>query len=539
MEVTEINLEVNKGFLNDYVNGHKISEHFFDYTYTDDQKYKSRVDHILTRTYQRIALADYFSSVHESLPYAKEANVQIEKLRQPESVVVVGGQQAGLLTGPLYTVYKAMSIISLAKQQEEELGIPVVPIFWIAGEDHDLDEIRYVYIEKQASWKKHMYNDTPSVASASCIQINKKEMDKWLNGVFASFPETAHTNSIIAKTTDLLQKSETITDFFKQMMNWFFGKEGLLLLDAHDPAIRKLEQNYFQLLIENIEDVQFAQQEGARAFSDAGYGDPIVTDKENGHLFLEVEGERRRLDFQDHHFMIRGTDLTFTKQELVELLKAFPNRFSNNVVTRPLMQEWLLPVLSFVSGPGELLYWATLKKVFQHFNVLVPPVVPRAQLTFVPVSVKKWLDENEYDILPFIQGKTTELQESWLQDVTQFPVQEVINRVRTQITDDHLPLRQLAQEMDPTLAELSKKNLAILKNQIDFMERKMNFFVRQSHEHTLSKFHETGRWLAPFNRPQERIIHPILLMNVIGEDGLQRLLSKEMSLNDTHKIVYL
>ncbi|WP_227935718.1 bacillithiol biosynthesis cysteine-adding enzyme BshC [Alkalihalobacillus deserti] len=539
MEVTEINLEANKGFFNDYVSGHKVSEHFFDYTYTDEQKYKSRMDHILTRTYQRSALADYFSDVHLSLPHTKEANIQIEKLRRPESVVVVGGQQAGLLTGPLYTVYKAMSIVSLAKQQEEELGIPVVPIFWIAGEDHDLDEIRYVYIEKNASWKKHMYNDTPSVASASCIQLNKKEMNKWLNGVFSSLPETAHTKSIIAKITDLLEKSVTITDFFKQMMNWFFGKEGLLLLDAHDPAIRKLEQNYFQLLIEDIEEVQFAQQQGAKAFSVAGYGEPIVTDEENAHLFLEVDGERRRLDFQDPYFRVRGTNQTWTKEQLIELLKESPHQFSNNVVTRPLMQEWLLPVLSFVAGPGELLYWATLKPVFNHFNVKIPPVVPRVQLTFVPVFVNKWLEEKEYNISPFLKGESREIQEAWLQEVKHYPIEEVIHKVRTQIEEDHTPLRQLAKEMNPTLAELSEKNLAILKSQIDFMERKMDFFIRQSHEQTLSKFTETGRWLAPFNRPQERVIHPILLMNVIGEDGLQRLLSKEMSLNHTHKIVYL
>jgi bacillithiol biosynthesis cysteine-adding enzyme BshC len=538
MEVKELNLLGNKGFINDYVNGHQLCDRFFDYTYTNEMKYKSRVDYLSSRTYQRAALADYFTNVHSSLSYAKEAAIQIEKLRQPNSVVVVGGQQAGLLTGPLYTVYKAMSIIILARQQEEELGIPVVPIFWIAGEDHDLDEIRYVYVEKNSIWKKHMYYET-SVTSASTIHLNKTEVDKWLKGVFASLPETAYTKTLFEKTTKLLNNSKTITDFFRQLMSWFIGKEGLLLLDAHDPAIRKLEQDYFHLLIDDVENVQSFQQLGAKAFKEAGYGEPIITERENSHLFLEINGERKRLDFNNNRFIVRGTDLTFTKEELSQYLMRSPERFSNNVATRPLMQEWLLPVLSFVSGPGEIMYWATLKGLFNYFNLKMPIVVPRLQLTFVPISVRKWLAETNYDLLPFLKGEMEEIREKWLEEATQYPVQEVIEKVRREIVEHHTPLRQLAQEMDPTLAELSEKNLMILKKQINFMERKMNNFIRQSHKQTLSKFNETGRWLSPLNRPQERIFHPILLMNVIGEDALQRLLSTEMSLNHTHKIVYL
>ncbi|ARK31103.1 bacillithiol biosynthesis cysteine-adding enzyme BshC [Halalkalibacter krulwichiae] len=538
MEVIEIDVSNRQGFLNDYINGHHQAAQFFDYSLSDKGMYENRLDDLLSRSFQRAELADYFSSIHEPLLFTTEAKMQIEKLRQPNSVVVVGGQQAGLLTGPLYTVYKAISIIHLAKQKENELGIPVVPIFWIAGEDHDLDEIRYVYIEKNNRWKKHLYNDTSS-NSASNIPLNKVEMEKWLTTVFESLPETIHTKSLSEKAIEFLNKAETITDFFKHFMNWLFGKEGLLLLDAHDPTIRELEQKYFQRMIEQVEKLQLCQQKGAKEFASAGYGEPIITEAENAHLFIEVEGERKRLDFQDNSFVIRGTDLTYSKLELSTLLKDSPEKFSNNVVTRPLMQEWLLPVLSFISGPGEVLYWATLKPVFEHFELKMPIVTPRIQLTFVPTTVSKWLKETNYDILPFLEGKSDTLREEWLSEVTEYPVQEVLDKVRSDIIEHHLPLRELAEQMDPTLERLSKKNLAILTEQIDFMERKMQSFVRQSHELTLSKFNETGRVLAPLNRPQERVFHPILLLNIIGEEGFDRLLSLELSHNQKHKLLYL
>ncbi|MDT8859130.1 bacillithiol biosynthesis cysteine-adding enzyme BshC [Alkalihalobacillus sp. MEB130] len=539
MEVREIDLISNTGFMRDYISGHERMESFFDFTYNDVEKFSKRADDLLSRTFKRKELADYLLDVHTSLEGKEQTLIQIEKLRQPNSVVVVGGQQAGLLTGPLYTVYKAISIVLLAKQQEEKLKIPVVPVFWIAGEDHDVDEIRFVYKEKAGNWKKHLYNDHFEVASASMLHLNKKELQRWTDELFATLPETVHTKSILGQLRAFMDQSTTFVDFFKEIMNWLFGSEGLLLLDAHDPVIRNLETDYFEALIQDVEQVQIRQQHGAAAFAKAGYGDPIVTDETNAHLFLEINGERKRLDYEENGFFVKDTDISFTKSELLTLLHKEPERFSNNVVTRPLMQEWLLPVLAFVAGPGELRYWATLKQVFSHFHLNVPPVIPRIQMTFIPPDVQKWLAETKYDLKPFLLGKMTELRESWLEDATVYPIDEVIEQVKAAFSNHHQPLQELASKMDPTLAKMSEKNFAIMENQIEFMNKKMKLFVRQSHEHTLAKFTEAGKWAAPLNLPQERVFHPILLMNVIGEDGFRRLLSTDMSVTPTHKIVYL
>ncbi|GAE24140.1 hypothetical protein JCM9140_49 [Halalkalibacter wakoensis JCM 9140] len=539
LEVKDIDLLSETGFIRDYVNGHLMTKPFFDFTYTDEEKFHKRVDDLHQRAYKREELAEYFTRVHTNLPHAEVAHEQIKKLKQENSVVVVGGQQAGLLTGPLYTVYKAMSILILAKQQEERLNVPVVPIFWIAGEDHDIDEIRFVYKEKSKRWKKHVFHPVEDASSASTLLLNKMELKKWVEELFATFPETAHTNYLHTKLISLSDESVTFVDFFRNMMNWIFGKEGLLLLDAHDPEIRKLEINYFEKLIDEVEHVQLNQQKGALAFAEAGYGEPIVTEPLNAHLFLEVDGERKRVDYENGEFYIKGTNLHYSKEQLKVLVKENPERFSNNVVTRPLMQEWLLPVLAFISGPGELRYWATLKHVFSHFDLNVPPVIPRIQMTFIPAHIQKWLSQNDYDVRPFLMGEMEQVRECWLEEATEYPVDDVMKQVNEKVRTSHHPLRELAQQIDPNLAKLSEKNLAIIENQLQFMEKKMKNFIRQTHSHTLAKFTETGDWLSPLNRPQERIFHPILLMNVIGEDGFRRLLSTDMSVNHLHKVVYL
>ncbi|NEU29476.1 bacillithiol biosynthesis cysteine-adding enzyme BshC [bacterium LRH843] len=539
MKVKEINLSSSAGFLEDYISERTGSECFLDYTFQEKDKFRRRSDELLSRSFKREQLADYFTKVHANLSYSEQANHQIVKLRKSNSVVVVGGQQAGLLTGPFYTVYKAMSIIALAKQQEEQLNIPVVPIFWVAGEDHDLDEIRYVFKEKDGQWKKHMYAENDPPQSASNVKLKHLELERWLNDVFASLPETNYTKSLLEKAKLIAAGSTTYVDFFIKTMNWFFGKEGLLFLDSHDPEIRNLEIPYFEKLINDAEKLQIAQQRGAQAFANAGYGTPIETDQSNAHLFLEIDNERKRLDFEDNLFIAKGTNHTFTKENLLTLLHTNPNKFSNNVVTRPLMQEWLLPVIAFVSGPGELLYWATLKDVFQLFEMRIPPIIPRMHATILPVHIEKWLAESNNEIEPFLEGRMEELRENWLKQVNTYPINEVINEIKQSLNEKHLVLQQLANEMDPTLGSLTEKNAAIIEHQLSFIEQRMQQFVRQSHEQVLSKYNETGKWLFPLNRPQERVLHPLILLNMVGIDEFRRFLSYPVTLDRSHKAIYL
>lgn len=539
MKVVEVDLSTDSAFTRDYLNDKETIERFFDYGY-DDESLKKRADELYGRSFQREALANYFQRVYEQLPNGERAAIQIEKLKDSRSLVVVGGQQAGLLTGPLYTVYKAMTIIQLAKEQEKKLGVPVVPIFWVAGEDHDLDEVRFVFKENNGRWQKHMYDYAGPLDSASNIVLDQTKLRRWLKELFATFRETEHTKALFEKTEQFAQSSTTFVDFFIKTMNWIFEDEGLLFLDAHAPAIRRLEIGYFEKLISGVETVQKAQRKGVRAFVHAGYGEePIETDATNAHLFLRVNGERKRLDYENGKFFVKGTDLIFSKEALIDLLHQKPEWFSNNVVTRPLMQEWLLPVLAFVAGPGELKYWATLRDVFSTFQLTMPPVIPRVTATFVPRHIQKWLAEHRYDVKPFLEGKMEELRERWYLSVNDYPIAEVIERAKKEIDAIHKDVRQLAKEIDPLLAVLSEKNAAIILKQLDFIGQKMDFFVRQKYDAMLSKFSEADHWLYPEQLRQERVIHPFLLINEIGIETFRYFLSKCSTLSLGHKVVYL
>ena len=161
MEVREISLAATTPLATDYINGTFPTEKGFSYPLQADDVFYRRLRDIKERTYPRRELVEYLSSYHQQFHASPETFDNIEKLLDPESVVVVGGQQAGLLTGPLYTIYKIISVIKLAKEQERKLGVPVVPLFWIAGEDHDIAEVNHVYIAEDGKIKKYVYPDIP------------------------------------------------------------------------------------------------------------------------------------------------------------------------------------------------------------------------------------------------------------------------------------------------------------------------------------------------------------------------------------------
>ncbi len=542
METKEIHLNPPAGFYRDYLNQRTELSELFDYTYKSTDWLKKRADELVKRTnsgINREDLVTHLLKTHSDLEYPDAAIENIKKLQKEEAVVIVGGQQAGLLTGPLFTLYKALTVVLSAKQQEKELKIPVVPVFWIAGEDHDFEEIRFVFKEKDGKWRKHPIVDEDVQCSASEKALPKEELFKWLEGVFESLPETDYTCELIEWIQQTATTCHTYTDFFMKLMNHFFKEEGLVFVDAHHPDLRRLETGFFKELIEKMDSLQKNQQVGLSEFVEKGYQAPIVTDEENAHLFLSVDQKRVRLDYEDGHFICRNDDQSFSKEELLSILEAEPERFSNNVVTRPLMQEWVLPVLAFIPGPGELAYWGTLKPVFNLFDWKMPPLIPRIQMTIVPRAVQKWVERVDYSYETLLGEESEQLKQEWIKAQHSFPIEKVVEEVKENVQNVHAPLRELARDMDPTLHAMSEKNATFLMDQIQFLESRLHRHIEETHKHAIGQFEEAIFWLKPLGSPQERIIHPIILLNIVGQSGLKQILNQPIAVNGEHKLLFL
>src|SRR5699024_4099919 len=226
MAVQSIELKNRNKLVRQYVNG-ELEDLFAYDPFNDTNK---RIAHLQERNFPREELAKYLKAMNETWQAPEATFYEIERLRDERSVVVIGGQQAGLLSGPLYTVHKIISIIKYAREQEELLGIPVIPVFWIAGEDHDYDEINHIFTHAEGKLKKRMIGQVEwEKKSISHIPLDEEMTKEWVKQVFNDLVETEYTRHLASFIFEAVEQSNTFVDFFARIIFGLFKEEGIVL----------------------------------------------------------------------------------------------------------------------------------------------------------------------------------------------------------------------------------------------------------------------------------------------------------------------
>ncbi|MFC4183086.1 bacillithiol biosynthesis cysteine-adding enzyme BshC [Saccharococcus thermophilus] len=542
MEVREVPLAATTPLATDYINGTFPTEKGFSYSLEAENVFRRRLSDIKERTYSRRELVSYLRSYHKQFSASVKTMENIEKLLDPESVVVVGGQQAGLLTGPLYTIYKIITIIQLAKEQERQLGVPVVPLFWIAGEDHDIAEVNHVYVSEGGKMKKYVYPHLPQEKRmVADVPLDRQSGYEWIANVVKTYGETETTNKLLDFLFQCLDESQTFVDFFASIVLRLFASEGLVVLNAADAGLRALEGDFFAALIERHRDVTAAVLQKQAELRELGYQQMLDIHPHSANLFYYDGRERWLLEYdpQKEMFCSKKGEVLFAKEELMQLAKTKPAHLSNNVVTRPLMQEFLLPTLAFVAGPGEIAYWAELKGTFSIFGLQMPPVVPRLHMTIVERSIQTDLADIGIDIMDVLNGRIETVKQQWLAEKTRYPLEDIFAKAKEEIEEIHRPLREIGMEIDRGLAGVLAKNATLVQAQIDFLQQTLQRALMRKYEVQLQKFLRVEMALRPNKAPQERIWNIFYYINKYGFGFVEKLFQWNDHWNGMHKIVYI
>src|SRR5699024_3294386 len=363
MRITPITLQKQNALIDDYRNHRSgILEHF-DYDPYLESTYQSREKTLQNKHIDRENLTEALVTMNRRWDAPQSTYLNIERLKKDNSVVVIGGQQAGLLTGPMYTINKIISIIQFAKQQESKLQTPVIPVFWIAGEDHDFAEINHIYLPEHNTMKKYKLQQRISdKRPVSDISIDQSAAGEWIDQLFAGLAETEHTKKLYRTIRDCLRQSGTYVDFFARVIYQLFDKEGVVLADSGDSSMREMEKHHFATLIENQKKISSGVYTALQQLKQKGYAVSLEAEPDDAHLFYH-DGNDRILLTRDDEGNWRGKqrEVLLTTEELLETAQNDPSKLSNNVVTRTVMQECLFPTLAFIGGPGEVGYWSVLK----------------------------------------------------------------------------------------------------------------------------------------------------------------------------------
>ena len=538
MRMTPIQLHKNK-LMTQYRNHDEAILSYFEYA--PFSSLKNRLDYLSKQNYKRDDLVDVLQASNERWGAAKETFEQIKRLKDESSVVVIGGQQAGLLTGPLYSVNKVISVLQYAKKQEAELQVPVIPVFWIAGEDHDYNEINHTYMEKDGDLIKHTIKQhVNKKESVSHIDLDKEALHDWVYDILRSLDETIHTKEIAQMIDQAIAESKTYVDFFARLIHQLFKGSGLVLIDSADDALRALETDMFESLINKQAELAQSVYETTAQLQQKGYPIDLDVSLEDGHLFYHDHlNERILLEHREDGWYGKQDEVKLSREDLLACAKASPQKLSNNVVSRPLMQDYLFPTLAFIAGDGEISYWATLKGAFRALDMEMPPVIPRLSFTYVTTQVEKRLEDRQLSAEEVIQNGATEKKFAWLMAQNDPPIHLVIENVLEAMRQAHAPIRKWAQDFADDLGRLAEKNLAKIEENVRFMERRMEGAVQEKYKLQLDAYRLVENMLHPRHGLQERVWSPIVLLNELGGDWIQSMLTAELSEENNHYIIYL
>lgn len=542
MEILNLSLPATNRFASNYLEQSTEIQPFFHYRFNEFADDAKRVAEISNRSFPRLEVAEHIESFMKRFPSSEAVIKSIDKLKTNNSLVVIGGQQAGILTGPLYSIHKVISIIKLAEQKEEQLGVPVVPVFWIAGEDHDFQEVNHVFVPVNQKVDKWSYPERVlQKKMVSDIQLNQESCLSWVQNLIENFGETEHTNSLLEFAKQQILISTSFVDFFANIIMELFKDYGLLIVDSGNREFRQLQKEFFKQQILHHEVITTKLLEQQRQIEEKGFPITIEASEANANLFYYDQrlNERILLEYDQLNdcFVGKNGALTFSREQLVELAEENPAYLSNNVVTRPLMQEWLFPTVAFIAGPGEISYWAELKLVFEHFNIKMPPIVPRLNITILDRSIETDVSELHLNLTDVLSSGTEKERHQFLDAIKDREVESLFLAAKQQLVNQYRLIEAKTAEMDRGLLPLLKKNESYLLKEIGFMETKLDEAGRLKHDSIIKKYDRVDLALRPDGFPQERVWNIFYFLNQYGLNFIHDLMAGRFEFDGLHKVM--
>lgn len=383
-------------FINEALKGNKILLELYP-NLMDNADYRVVMDsrsRIFDET-KRVRLSQVLDNQYRNLKTSEAVSTNIEKLRLPNTYTVTTGQQIHLFLGPMFVLYKALGTILLAKKIEEDFpDTHVVPVFWMATEDHDIEEIDYLAIRSKQL--KFDYNYKGISGHFPTV------------GIWEQFKAFMDELGLRPKDDELLLVLEkayleypTLAEATRYLLDQLLGSYGLVVIDANQAEFKK---DFIPFLEKDIFDGGFLEGLQARTsrLKQLGYSS-LIPARDINHFYLEGNN-RYRIDREGEAFRLNGTEKVFSRKAMSDEIAQHPERFSPNVVLRPLYQEFVLPNLAYIAGPSELQYWVQLSGVFQTAGIEAPGLLLRPCIIEIPVKSFDWLGKNGLSPLMLMQA---------------------------------------------------------------------------------------------------------------------------------------
>ncbi|TBW28500.1 bacillithiol biosynthesis cysteine-adding enzyme BshC [Gramella sp. KN1008] len=320
----------------------------------------------------RKELVTVLNKQYKDLDISEEVARNIKALESRNTFTVVTGHQLNLFTGPLYFLYKIISTINLTKQLKEEYPEnDFVPVYWMATEDHDFEEINFFNLHG----KKFKWNKADEKAGKTAVgYLSTEGLDEVFKLFSAEIGGGENADFLRSLFKEAYLDHDNLTAATRFIANKLFGRYGLVIIDAEDAQLKK----HFVPYVENELSKHLSFKNSSEAVKRmAALGYNVQVNPREINLFYLTKEIRERIIEKDGKFFVNETQISWSKEDILKELKEYPERFSPNVMLRPLYQEVILPNLCYIGGGGELAYWLELRSFFDAENVPFPILLLR------------------------------------------------------------------------------------------------------------------------------------------------------------------
>jgi bacillithiol biosynthesis cysteine-adding enzyme BshC len=512
-------------------------ENFYEAGARDWNALLARAERVAAQTFNRDAVADVLREQNTRAGAGAATLANIERLRHNDSVAIITGQQAGLFTGPLYTVFKALTAIKLAAQLRDK-GVNAIPVFWIAAEDHDFAEVNHVrLVDREGHLKTITYTAcSPAEGKPVGAVILKDGINENLDEFIAALPESEFTPRLAADLREAYSAGTSFAEAFGKMMLKLFGKFGVVLINPLDDRLKQIAGTIYSQAMQRAPEFAAALVKQSASLEAAGYHAQVYTSHESVPLFMMDEGRRTAMVQRDGSFYLKGTEKKFPREELLDTVHRCPACFSPNVTLRPIVQDFLLPTAVYIGGPAEIAYFAQLRAGYQLLGRIEPLVLSRASFTLLEKRHAKTLSKNGLqfsDLFAGLQEVITKVAEQSLDKETAATFDETEQVFEAQLNK----LQATLQKVDPTLAAALKGGKANILSHIHRLRATYVKNLSQRDEATRHQIERAFAVLYPNKGLQEREINVSYFLARYGYELLDRIYD-EVSLEETgHQIL--
>jgi bacillithiol biosynthesis cysteine-adding enzyme BshC len=480
----------------DYLKRYERVSHFYPHHFRERKFRKVEID--------REQVVKILREYNRRIEAPQKVMENIEMLLDEKTYTVVTGQQPGIFTGPLYTIYKAISAIIVANNHSDKKHL-LVPIFWNASEDHDLSEIDHIYLMKENKPLRINY-PVSTRRSASEVRLDTQKIERMISKINEVTPDTEFKNSLLKNLQNLAERSRNLGEIFSRMMTFLLGEYGLILIEPK--YLRKMMVPLFKKMIDNPTRCSEILNKAGEKLKKSGYHSPIHKNSNLCNFLLE----RKRVTYnKDFHV----ANNTYSSNELLDLLEKNPLSFSANVVTRPITQDYLFPTYAYVAGPSEIAYFSQLKEIYEEFMIEMPLIYPRFGATIVENKVLRVLKKYNLEILDlrFPELLTKELTRKKMDSLFEF--------ARSKILETFSPIEETAIKIDRGLRNSSQASLSKALRAMDILEDKVARKLKKQNIIMQRQIDKAAHNIFPLQGLQERKLNVLEYLIKFGPDFLK------------------